>query len=256
MQNYTYQALTRLDSGGYPGEEYGTIPAMSNPITTSATTGTQRYQYYYRDSASSSNANSSQVLITIEDSWTASIDNSNRLTITVTTTLVDIGRGNIIGTPSAGGGSLRNIYIRRTPNGPNLVSFLNDNIDTAGNISGTHELGTYTFTLEPGSALSQSSLYLLNCVPGHESDPLPSINVDALYIGTAFTNILPKDYRPGETWNGANYMSHNRDGGVCSYWDGSSWKEMRTQDYPTGQGNPPLLYRDGDWFNQANIGQE
>lgn len=255
-KQYQYQALTRLDSGGYPGEEYGTIPTVASPTITNAVTGSQTYQYYYRDSASLSNANSSQVLITVEDSWTASVDSSNQLTITVTTTLVDMGRGNINGSPASGGSAYRNIYIRRTPNGSNLLSFLNDDIRVAHNISGTQSLGTYTFTLAPGDNLTQSSLYVLNTVPGHENDPLPNIYSDALNIGTSFTNILPADYRPGMTWNGSAYMSHNRNGGTCNYWNGVAWTEMRTQDYSTGKGNPPLLYRDEDWYNQALIGQE
>lgn len=63
------------------------------------------------------------------------------------------------------------------------------------------------------------------------------------------------DYRPGMTWNGSAYMSHNRSGGVCNVWNGSSWKEMRTEGAPSAKGNPPLIFRGNDWFNQAKIGQ-
>lgn len=64
------------------------------------------------------------------------------------------------------------------------------------------------------------------------------------------------DYRPGATWNGTNFMSHNRNGGVANVWNGNVWQEMRTEGAPTGKGNPPLIYRDGDWYNMAKLGQE
>lgn len=63
------------------------------------------------------------------------------------------------------------------------------------------------------------------------------------------------DYRPGSTYNGSTFMSHNRSGGVCNVYTGS-WTEAKTKDYPTGRGDPPEAYRDGGWYNMAKIGQE
>lgn len=70
-----------------------------------------------------------------------------------------------------------------------------------------------------------------------------------------WASLFDFDYRPGMTWDGKNWMSHNRDGGVCNVYTGS-WTEMRTSGYPDAKGNPPLLYRDGGLWNQAKIGQE
>lgn len=64
------------------------------------------------------------------------------------------------------------------------------------------------------------------------------------------------DYRPGATWNGVAYMSHNRDGGVCSVWNGTKWAECRTEGYPDAKGNPPVLYRDNDYYNMAKFGEQ
>lgn len=64
------------------------------------------------------------------------------------------------------------------------------------------------------------------------------------------------DYRPGATYINGTWQSHNRTNGLCQEWTGSSWTEMRTEGYPTAQGNPPLIYRNGAWYNQAEIGDE
>lgn len=71
-----------------------------------------------------------------------------------------------------------------------------------------------------------------------------------------WATMLDFDYRPGETWNGANWMSHNRDGGVCDVFENGGWSTMRTQDGGVGTGNPPLCFHDGQFLNQYKIGQE
>lgn len=63
------------------------------------------------------------------------------------------------------------------------------------------------------------------------------------------------DYRPGMTWNGTGWMSHNRSNGKCNIWNGSSWVTMRTEDGGVGTSNPPLIYGNG-WHNMRRIGQE
>lgn len=63
------------------------------------------------------------------------------------------------------------------------------------------------------------------------------------------------DYRPGMTWNGSNWMSHNRSGGVCNVYEGT-WTEMRTENGGSGTGNPPLCYGSNGWKNQYKLGQE
>lgn len=63
------------------------------------------------------------------------------------------------------------------------------------------------------------------------------------------------DYRPGATWNGSAYMSHNRSGGVANIWNGNSWVDMKTTDGGVGTGNPPLIYNGSQYVNQKKIGQ-
>lgn len=70
-----------------------------------------------------------------------------------------------------------------------------------------------------------------------------------------WATMLDFDYRPGETWDGGDWLSHNRGGGVAEVWEGS-WNEMRTEGFPNAKGNPPECYRDGDWWNMAKIGRE
>lgn len=64
------------------------------------------------------------------------------------------------------------------------------------------------------------------------------------------------DYRPGMVWDGNNWMSCNREGGVCNIYDGNNWVEMRSQDGGVGTDNPPLSYDGTKWVNQSLIGEE
>lgn len=257
-QQYKYQAVTRLISGGYPGEEVNTIPANARVITTSALSGKQTYQYFYRDSASLSNANSSRVVLRITDSWTAEFASDNSVTIRVSTTIDSIRRDDIRGNPGAGGTPYRNIYLRLSETGSNIVSFRNDDINTAHTIlSSPRSLGANTFVLKPGANVSRSAAYVYNYVPGHESDPLPSIYADALGVGTYFTNPMPPDYRPGAVWGGSTWLSHNRNGGARDIYTGSGWKTMRTENGGVGTGNPPsIVHGNGTWKNMRKIGKE
>lgn len=79
-------------------------------------------------------------------------------------------------------------------------------------------------------------------------------------MSVSICNILlepPKDYCSGMSWDGANYMSHNRsNGGVCEYWNGTTWVEMKTENGGVGSGDPPLCYHDGKFYNQYKIGQD
>lgn len=256
-QQYQYRATTQIVSGGYPGEDANTIPADTRAIMTDAATGTQTYRYYFRDSASMNNTQSSRVVLNITDSWEASFDDANNLTITVTTTVNSIVRDDVKGNPSAGGTATRNIYLRRTASGSNIASFTGDNINTAHTISGSRSIGSTTFTLAPGGAASRSSLYVLACVPGHENDSLPSIYVDVMGVGIQFTNTLPPDYRPGAIWGGSSWLSHNRKAGCRNIYSGSSWNTLRSENGGVGTGNPPsIVHSDGVFRNQRKLGKE
>lgn len=257
-REYQTRAQTTIISGGYSGEEVGVDPVdtgwQNRTFVNNTDSGTSTYSYFYRDSDYLTNARSSRVVLNITDAWTATVDGRNNVTIEVTTTLNSVVRDSVIGYP---GGGLRSLYARRESGGAVLWQHQNDRIDSAHTIlSSAVGLGTYSFTLAPGEEAQRGSVYFLNAVPGHESDPLPSIYVDALWIGKAFKNILPADYRPGQVWDGARWLSHNRDGGAANIQCSGSWVEMRTVAGGEGTDNPPLIYHPAGWRNQREIGAE
>lgn len=246
-------------SGGYPGEETGVYPDDQTWHTTDALSGTATAIYHYRDSDVAQNANSTKVDVEIRDSWTASIDSRNRLTITITTTLLSIVRNGWQGT--GGGGIMRNIFIRRAATSPLLWS-VSDPTTYEHTILGTPvDLGTYTFTLEPGQGGSAtgSSIYYRSNLAGHDSTPPPSSAVDEFALGVEFENILPVDYRPGAVLNGSDqWMSHNRDIGKCHILGPNGmFIDCRTTGGGVDKGNPPsILTQNDDWVNDLLIGKD
>ena len=64
------------------------------------------------------------------------------------------------------------------------------------------------------------------------------------------------DYRPGATWGGSSWLSHNRADGAADVRTASAWQTMRTVDGGTGTGNPPLLRDTSSWKNQRKVGAE
>lgn len=264
-KNYQWKTDAVIISGGYPGEDTGIINGTTDWHTTDVLSGNTSVEYYFRDSASSTNSNSSRVVVGATESWVASISSTNVLTITVTTTINSIYRDDIRGNPGSGGSALRDMYIRRSAGEAILWSVTNDDITTAHMILGTPlDLGTYTFTITPESGISRGSIYFRNNVAGHGSDPVPSIYVDEMWVGTSFRNILPKDFRPGATLNSNTsiWWSHNRTDGACHVLSNTSpvtWQECRTVGDGTDQGNPPLILHAANansWYNQKKLGKE
>lgn len=65
-----------------------------------------------------------------------------------------------------------------------------------------------------------------------------------------------KDYRPGATLSGV-WLGHERTGGKCHIYNGSTFEEMRTIGGDVNQmGTPPSVYHDGKWYNQHRRGKE
>ena len=258
-KNYNYRTTTRIISGGYPGEPVGVIPDDTSWHTTSVAGGSHEVTYHYRDSNSSQNENSSRIKVIIRDDWLTEIDNRNNLTVYVTSWIISIVRDDVVGNPHAGGTAKRNIYISRYAGAPVLWSFSNDDISTNHAILDTpYNLGNYTFTLEPGQNASRAVIYFKNCLPGHENDPLPSIYVDVLAMGTEFRNPLPADYRPGMVLdaNGV-WQSHNRATGNDLILKANGvWQEMRTNSGGVDSDNPPLILHPNGYKNMRLIGQE
>lgn len=254
-KQYNWRLASQIISGGYAGEDTGVIPPDTGWRTTDVMSGSSSAEYYFRDSDYSSNANSSRVVVGITESWTASIDSRNNLTITLTTQITGVRRDDVQGSPGVG---QRNMFIRREAGGTVLWSVRNDPIATVHTIlSNPITLDSYTFTLAPGQNLSRGSVHFRNVVTGYPDDtPVPSPYVDEMWIGTEFRNPLPADYRPGKVWNGSAWMSHNRDAGAANVRTSSAWQEMRTIGGGEDQGNPPTIRHSSAWYNMRLTGQE
>lgn len=255
MDGLQYKENLTIISGGYSGEEIGSDGLVTDWTDVPASTGSNTIKYWYRDSDSGNNNNSSRVVIEVTDSWSITRNADRSYTVVASSTIDSIVRDDIRGTP---GSTTRNIFIRRTTGGQILWSTTGDNISTAHTIATNISLGSETFTLPPnGGETSQGTIYLRNNTAGHDGDPTPSAYVDEFWVGTNFRNMLPRDYRPGMTYNGTNWMSHNRASGAAGIYNGSSFTEMRT-DSGDGivTGNPPYIRSSSDWVNQRLIGQD
>lgn len=71
-----------------------------------------------------------------------------------------------------------------------------------------------------------------------------------------WATLFDYDYRPGSTRSSSDWLSHNRNSGWAGIWDGSSFKEMRTEGGPDATGNPPLIKHPSEWKNQRKVGTE
>lgn len=248
----TYQSTTTLS--------YGVIPT-SHTGWQSENAGAQSgaWTYWYRDANVSTggtytDANSSRVAIALTESWNATIDNRNNLTISLNTTITSIVRDDLRGSNQDTPG--RNITIYRTQGGNPVLSLTDTQLASAHTIyTGPLVLDNFTFTLAPGESLQRSSLYLHNQTVGYQS-------YDDIWFGVLFLNDLPKDYRPGTSLdtNTSVWKSHNRTNGACHVRTGSGWQECRTLDGDNGgQGNPPLILHAANassWYNQKKLGKE
>lgn len=286
---YKWGAAMTVDSGGYDGEALeiwssgerifdgsldesevpATYPREESWIDETSMTGSGTYTYCYRDSDRGDNADSTKVALTVEDSWTVSISSRNVMTVTVHTRLVSADRTVIgDGSPNA----QRHLWMRRTEDGPIIFERI-DNGSTAHVIATNIDLGTYTFTLNPGEGSYQATVYWRNTTVGKEEDAIPNIYTDIIKVGVHFKNPLPPDYRPGASLKSSSewgyvsdgvWWSHNRDRGACHVLTangGSHWQECRTLGGDEGdKGNPPLILLandvDNQWRNQKLLGKE
>lgn len=62
------------------------------------------------------------------------------------------------------------------------------------------------------------------------------------------------DYRPGASWDGTTWQSHNRSNGACDIYNGSSYVEMRTANGPDATDNPPHIRHADGYHNMRKIG--
>lgn len=246
----TYQSDTSLSYGVIPSSHTGWQTAQTGPQSGSWT-------YWYRDANVSgpggvwSDANSSRVAISLTESWTASIDTRNNLTITITTTINSVVRDDLRGSNSNTPG--RNITIYREQGGAAALSLTDSQLASAHTIwSGPQTLDQYTFTLAPGQSLQRSSLYLHNQTSGMSS-------YDDIWFGVLFLNDLPAVAIPHAVLgsNGTTWLSHNRTGGDLRLWNGSRWSDnLENTGWGEDYGDPPSVMKDNKWLNARVLGKE
>lgn len=256
-KNYEWRASTRYQSD--TSLSYGVTPNTSDTWQTAAPgalSGT--WTYWYRDANVSgpsgfTDANSSRTAVSLTESWIASIDSRNNLTIQVTSIMNSIIRDDLRGTNQNTPG--RNISIYRTESDPPILSLTDSQLAVAHTIwQGPMILDEFTFTLAPGQNLERSSLFLHNQTVG-------AISYDDIWFGIQWRNPLPADFRPGATLNTSTgiWRSHNRINGACHILPnttGANWHECRTIGNGDIFGDPPSLYHDAKWWNQLLLGKE
>lgn len=253
----TYQWRAATDYRSTTTLSWGVTPSDKSDWQTETPSGTAisgTWTYWYRDAnvmvgGGYNDANSSRVAVSITDSWTANIDSRNNLTIVLTTTLNSIVRDDLRGSNVDSPG--RQIRAYTEQGGTEIFSYTDNALASAHPILTTPiVVAQRTLVIPPESSTSvQSSLYYHNEVVG-----LPSY--DDIWLGVQFRNPLPADYRPGATWNGSNWMSHNRDNGAAGIYNGSSYAELRTVDGGSGTDNPPYIRHSDAWKNMRLVGNE
>lgn len=245
----TYQSDTSLS--------YGVIPTDHTGWQT-AEVGSQSgsWTYWYRDANVSgpsgfTDANSSRTAISLTESWTASIDTRNNLTVTITTTINSVVRDDLRGANQNTPGRSINIY--REQGGAAILSLTDTQLAVAHTIwQGPQTLDQYTFTLAPGQSLQRSSLYLHNQTIGYTS-------YDDIWFGVLFMNDLPAVAVPHAVLgsNSSTWLSHNRPNGDLRLWNGSRWtNNLENTDWGTGYGDPPSVMKENKWLNARVIGFE
>lgn len=258
-KQYDWRANLGYRSGETDWLSHGVEPSGQEnwQSALSGTPQTKTYTYWFRDSNTSwqghfQDALSSRLAISVTDSWTASVDNSNNLVITISTTINSIVRDDIRhpsgytdqNTPG------RNITIYRSEGGSQIWNTTDNQVATAHTLLGSPiVLSSETFTLAPGAPeVSRSSLYLHNQTVGMTS-------FDDIWLGIGFRNPLPPDYIPGKVFNGTAWVSHNRSGGARKLYTGSGWgADLKTENGGSGTGNPPSIYHSDGWKNMRKIG--
>lgn len=244
----TYNSTTTLS--------YGVIPSSHTGWQT-ATAGTQSgtWVYWYRDAnvmsgGAFSDANSSRVAVSLTETWTATIDNRNNLTIAIDTVINSIVRDDLQGVNQDTPG--RNISIYREQGGSAVLSLTDTQVGTAHTIyAGPLTLDRYTFTLAPGESLQRSSLYLHNQTIGYDS-------YDDIWFGVLFLNDLPATAIPHAIrGNNSDWLSHNRTNGDLRIWNGSRWTDnLENTDGGTGYGDPPSVRKENKWLNARVFGKD
>lgn len=254
MEGLQYKENLTVISGGYPGEQIGSDGIIQNWTDVPVATSSNTVSYWYRDSDTADNANSSRVVIRITDNYSIVKNEDRSFTVTVSSTIDSIVRDDVRGNP---GSNTRNIFVRRNKDSAIIWSKRNDDISTAHTIATNINLGTSSFTLKPDGGINDhGTAYIRNNLSGYDSLTPPDSKIDEFWIGVNFRNTLPPDYVPGATYRNGTWYSHNRSGGTATLCDGDSWDQMRTVNGAVEQDSPPyILHDDEEWYNQRKVGQ-
>lgn len=247
-RQYKWETKAEIISGGYEGEGVG-VDGSPQEGTTENIFGNATATYYYHDSPNSSDSNSTKVKVTVTDSWTAQFDKKNNLKVTVSTSIGKIERAD---SSWSGEAATYHIQIRRSKGNKIEYDVLDQGNSNHIVLAHPHHMSYWTFTIPPGGTNSASSLYYRNSYKGHENDKLPTNYADVMAMGVKFTNLAPKDYRPGDRKIGT-WKSHNREVGKAQR---KGYAELRSSDGGEASDNPPSIKKDDTWLNQKKIGEE
>lgn len=192
---YRYRAGLEIISGGYYQEIKGVQPPSTDQ-TSSSPTDSFRYQYFFHDSNSGTNENSSRVTIDCEDSWTVERQSDNSLKVTVTTTIHSCQRTLYRGDPRFSDRGLQNatrdIRVTSQDRSITFISVNNDDVGTNHSIPIQRSSATHTYYIEPGGSAWRGSLHVHAWVTGYES--YGEDYNDEMDCGVIITNILPRDF--------------------------------------------------------------
>ena len=257
----TYNWRAQTDYRNAPEPNYhlthGVDPNTSEAwqTATSGQTGSGTWRFWFRDANTTYagewvDAISSRLNVVVTQSWTATVDSSNVLTVTITTTIDSIYRDDCQGVDQDTPG--RNLNLYKEEGGQLIWSYTDNQVATAHTLLGSPlNIGSETFTLNPSTTSTvKSSLYLHNQTVGYAS-------YDDIWLGVQFRNPLPPDYIPGKIWDGSDWLSHNRaTNGHAKLYTGSAWgSDMKTVNGGSATGDPPEIWHDSSTLkNMRKIG--
>lgn len=180
----TYQWSTKTNFASDTDLDYGVIPNDPSWHTETAGNGSATASYYYRDANQPpyTDANSSRVITSVSNTWTASISDLNVLTINLHTTINSIARDDVVGTNPATPG--RYITVKNSGGTTVFGPYTDSDISYAHSISGEVSVGDTTIVIQPGASAEHSALQLHNQTIGGSS-------YDDIGIGVRFKNTLP-----------------------------------------------------------------
>ena len=250
----TFQYQNALDPNFHLS--YGATPNTYDTwqTATAGASGSNTTTYFYRDSNTMYAGEwvdtiSSRAAYNVNQTWTTSVDSHNNLTVSISTVINSVVRDDIRGSDTNTPGRIINVY--KENGGAAYISTTDNQVATAHTISGSVDLGTYTFTLAPGQNLTRSTLYIHNQTVGSGS-------YDDIWAGVQFMNPLPEETIPHAIRdNNDSWLSHNRTGGDLRIWNGSRWTDnLANTDGGFGLGDPPSTYKSNKWYNSRTFGKE